>query len=292
MPSEVFSRLQALGRTLSPEIIMETQKIYAPYQRKEPYAGVKVERDRHYGSAPRQRLDVLFPETGPPRPVLLFVHGGGFVGGDKSRPGSPFYDNVALWAVDHGLIGINMTYRFAPDSQWPSGVEDVSAAVDWIKRNAVSIGADPDHIFIAGHSAGAAHVAGYVARAAEGNQTLRGISGVILMSGIYDITTVPPQAEAVYYGPDPSAYAARSPFAGLLKTKVPLFLAVGEIDLPEANRQASHLFAALCSSGDCPRFYQLAHHTHMSEVYHLGTDDERFGMELDDFVRTHLSGQP
>ena len=55
------------------------------------------------------------------RPVLVFVHGGGFTGGNKSTPGSPFYDNVPLWAARNGLVGVNITYRLAPQHPWPAG---------------------------------------------------------------------------------------------------------------------------------------------------------------------------
>jgi triacylglycerol lipase len=49
--------------------------------------------------------------------VLIFVHGGAFVGGNKrTTPTSPFYDNVMLWAVNNGFIGVNATYRLAPQS--------------------------------------------------------------------------------------------------------------------------------------------------------------------------------
>ena len=84
---------------------------------KEPYPGVKIERDVKYGAADRNLLDVFTPATDSSvRPVLIFVHGGAFVGGNKRGPGSPFYDNIMLWAVKNGFVGVNMTYRLAPQS--------------------------------------------------------------------------------------------------------------------------------------------------------------------------------
>ena len=53
--------------------------------------------------------------------LLGDVHGGGFVRGDKYQPGTPAYDLVGAWAVRHGWVGVNMTYRYAPEVQWPAG---------------------------------------------------------------------------------------------------------------------------------------------------------------------------
>ena len=77
MPAETAARLQELGRVIDPP---NTAPLYAPLQQKEPYQGVKIERDLKYGSADRNLLDIFMPETpSPPRPVLIFVHGGAFV---------------------------------------------------------------------------------------------------------------------------------------------------------------------------------------------------------------------
>jgi acetyl esterase/lipase len=127
MPADVAARLLELGRVVDPP---KTAVLYAPLQEKEPYPGVKIERDVKYGAADRNLLDVFTPATdSSARPVLIFVHGGAFVGGNKRGPGSPFYDNIMLWAVKSGFVGVNMTYRLAPQSPWPAAAEDVSAHI-------------------------------------------------------------------------------------------------------------------------------------------------------------------
>src|SRR5215469_675055 len=102
MPDEIAWKLVEIGRAIDPP---KTAALYAPLQEKEPYQGVKVERDVKYGPAERNLLDVFTPEAASPaRPVLIFVHGGGFVRGDKRGVnGSPFYDNIMLWAVKNGF---------------------------------------------------------------------------------------------------------------------------------------------------------------------------------------------
>jgi triacylglycerol lipase len=110
------------------------------------------------------------------------VHGGGFARGSKHTDGTPFYDNIGVWAAAYGLVGVTMNYRLAPDSTWPSGIEDVAAAVKWLQANAARYGGDPKRIFLWGHSAGAAHVGDYLADAATQGRD-PGVAGAILTSG-------------------------------------------------------------------------------------------------------------
>ena len=113
-PAAIETMLRQLGRVVEPPT---TAMIYLPPQQKEPYEGVKIERDIAYGSAELNKLDVFTPDgAGGPRPVLLFVRGGAFMTGDKHAVGVPFYDNVMLWAASQGMVGVNLNYRLAPDA--------------------------------------------------------------------------------------------------------------------------------------------------------------------------------
>ncbi|MFG3756192.1 hypothetical protein ACGE32_28090, partial [Klebsiella pneumoniae] len=98
VPPDIATQLKEMGRVIDPP---KVGAIYGRLQQQEPFPGIRIERDIKYGSAERHRLDVFTPETvgGGPRPVLIFVHGGGFVAGDKHTPGTPFNDNVAAWAA-------------------------------------------------------------------------------------------------------------------------------------------------------------------------------------------------
>ena len=129
MPEEIAWKLLELGRVIDPP---KTAALYAPLQEKEPYQGVKIERDVKYGPADRNLLDVFMPEPAlsSPRPVLIFVHGGAFVGGNKrTAPDSPFYDNIMLWAAKNGFVGVNVTYRLAPQAPWPAGAEESRGSI-------------------------------------------------------------------------------------------------------------------------------------------------------------------
>jgi acetyl esterase/lipase len=64
-----------------------------------------------------------------------------------------------LFAARHGMVGVNVEYRLAPQFPWPAGNEDLAAAVQLVAAKASELGADPNRIYLMGHSAGATHVA-------------------------------------------------------------------------------------------------------------------------------------
>ncbi len=287
MPQEIAWRLLELGRVVDPP---NTARLYAPLQQKEPYAGVKVERDVKYGPADRNLLDVFTPEAAAAsRPVLIFVHGGGFTAGNKRGPGSPFYDNIMLWAVKNGFVGVNMTYRLAPQSAWPAGAEDIGVAVQWVADNIGAHGGDAARIFLMGHSAGAAHVAGYVSHPEFHKVKNGGLKGAIMVSGIYDLATWPTggAAETAYYGPDNSLYPQRSAMKGLLATDIPLMFVSAELDLSFFVQQLNLMKEATCKGPHgCARTLMLPQHSHMSEVYAINTADDRLTSQILDFTKT------
>jgi arylformamidase len=285
--AEVTRRIRALGTEISPEAIQGTAAVYAPFQEREPYSGVEVARDAFYGKDERHRLDV-FRSTASgaaAQPVMLFVHGGGFVGGDKRNPGSPYNDNVALWAVRHGLVGVNMTYRLAPQHRWPAGAEDVASAVEWLRGNIAARGGDPRRIFVMGTSAGAVHVAAYVAHPRFHGASGAGIAGAILMSGMYDHAGAPNPMQAAYYGDDPEQYRRASTLTGLVETSVPLLFVLTEMDPGEFQRQGLGIVSAFFARrGRWPNMVYMLGHNHLSSTMHLNSPDGLLGERLLDFV--------
>ena len=286
MPADIAWKLEEIGPVIDPP---KTALLYAPLQEKEPYPGVKIERDVKYGAADRNLLDVFTPDTGSStRPVLIFVHGGAFVAGNKRAPGSPFYDNIMLWAVKNGFVGVNMTYRLAPQAPWPAAAEDLSAAVAWVTANVAARGGDPARLYLMGHSAGAAHVATYASHPEFWRSSSSGLAGAILVSGLYDLTTMPTDAgPSAYFGADPARYAERSSVNGLAKTKTPLMITAAELDPPPFQAQLDLLKDSLCKSQHgCVRSILLPQHSHMSEVYSINTADTRLTDQILDFVHT------
>jgi triacylglycerol lipase len=285
MPEDIAWKLQELGQVIDAP---NTASLYAPLQQKEPYPGVRTERDVKYGPADRNLLDIFMPEAASAaRPVFIFVHGGGFVAGNKRTGSSPFYDNIMLWALKNGFVGVNMTYRLAPQSPWPAAVEDVSAAVRWVVENIASRGGGPGSIYLIGHSAGAVHVATYVSHPEYHGAKGSGLAGAIIISALYDLTGVPASdSTKAYFGTDTASYRERSSFDGLLKTKTPFMIAAAELDPPPFTAQFDLLKESVCKSEHgCVRSVLLPQHSHMSEVYSINTVDTRLTDQILEFVK-------
>ena len=294
IPSDIAAELRAMGRGIEQA---KTSALYRGLHAHPSYDGVAVERDVPYGPAPLQRLDVLRPAvrgpdlsggfSGPPdleraRPVLLYVHGGAFVGGDKTPPGSFCFDNVMLWAVRHGLVGVNINYRLAPQYRWPAGAEDLGLAVSWVQTTIAGFGGDPERIVVVGHSAGAVHAADYIGNPRTHGARGHGLAGAALLSGIYDLSHG--MASPAYYGEDPARYAACSSLPGLVSTPLPLLLVHAELDPAPFIAQTEQLAAALAAAGRPPTLLALAGHSHISEVMAVNTDDTSLTAPLAGFL--------
>lgn len=284
MNPEVYAEIRAADPDVTPDLVQGMWRLLAPIHHELGYQAPRVERDLRYGPDSRHRLDVHHrADGGAPAPVLLFVHGGGFVGGDKHTPGMPYYDNVAGWGVRHGLVGVNMTYRLAPEHRWPAGADDVAAALAWVREHVGAYGGDPGRVVLAGHSAGAVHVASFLARAGA---DLDGVAGAMLLSGIYDLRTAARNEPLrAYFGADPLAEPAADPLPGLLECPVPLLFSVAEFDPADFHRQVAGLFTAWYERhGRTPRLAWVADHNHISEIASLGLDDDALGTALRQFA--------
>jgi acetyl esterase len=86
-----------------------------------------------------------------PLPVLLWIHGGGFVMGSIDG-----YDAVARALCSRtGCLVVSIGYRLAPENPYPAQVEDSLAAATWVRANIAELGGDPGRMVVAGDSAGA-----------------------------------------------------------------------------------------------------------------------------------------
>ena len=265
-------------------------EIYRPLLAAAPKAGVEVTRGIGYGAHPRQILDVYRRGGAVNVPVVLFVHGGAFIRGDKDVTGE-VYANVCYYFGRHGFLALNVEYRLAPESRYPGGGEDLSGAIAWAKRSARDFGGDPERLFLVGHSAGATHVAGY---AWDPNMPVRAdpaVKGLVLISGRLRADDRPdnPNAAGVraYFGDDESLYEARSPVTYAAASQLPVFLAIAEFENPLLDvygAEALHRIAV--ARGRAPRFLRLPRHNHISIVAHVNTEEDILGREVRDFFET------
>lgn len=108
--------------------------------------------DIQYGPDPKwQVLDVYRPKSEEGiLPVIINVHGGGFVYGDKD-----LYQYYCMGLAGHGFAVVNFTYRLAPEFKFPSALEDTSLVFGWVLENTEKYGFDVNNIFAVGDSAGA-----------------------------------------------------------------------------------------------------------------------------------------
>jgi para-nitrobenzyl esterase len=142
--------------------------------RDQVFTSATVVRDLQYGSAPDQttgnpvalKLDLYQPagDTLTKRPVLVWVHGGGFSGGDK---GSGPSQDLANILAKNGYVTVSINYRLIPNGCTGSNVSsqcsiaainaqhDAQAAIRWLRANAATYGIDASRIGIGGESAGA-----------------------------------------------------------------------------------------------------------------------------------------
>jgi len=119
----------------------------------------------------------------PPRPIIVMVHGGGFVAGDRSELGE-----AAKAAAAHGFLVLNISYDLSAP-RWPRQVQQVDAAIDYVRAQGAAQGIDPTRVALLGDSAGAGLVldAGLL-----GDH--HGVQAVVSWSGPADFTSLLAQA--------------------------------------------------------------------------------------------------
>lgn len=107
--------------------------------------------DIQYGEAGGEKLllDAHIPQTDGKHPVVLIVHGGGWMAGDRETDIVPVFAPVAT-----NYTWFTIYYRLAPTNRWPACFDDVKTAIRWVKAHAADYKGDPDRIALLGYSAG------------------------------------------------------------------------------------------------------------------------------------------
>ncbi len=225
------------------------------------------EPDYYYGATPAETLD-FFPRRKTGAPLLVFIHGGWWRSLDKRD-----FSFLAPAFVDAGAAVALINYSLAPKARLEDIVRQALRACAWCWRNAHSLGADPERIHVAGHSAGA-HLAAMMLAADWPAwapdlppQLLR---GGLAISGVFDLE---PIARAPFLKKDlrlDRAGARRaSPVRYRPPHSVPLYTAVGGLESAEFHRQTRLIREAWphCAAGHLT----LDGHNHFTVLDALGT---------------------
>lgn len=125
-----------------------------------PLKGIEIDKDIKYGRGGKYNLlDVYYPsKTKKKLPVIINVHGGGYVYGYKE-----IYFHYCLFLAKQGFSVINFNYHLAPEKKFPTQLEDINKVLWWINENKNNYFFDINNVFMVGDSAGAQLVSHYLA---------------------------------------------------------------------------------------------------------------------------------
>jgi acetyl esterase len=218
---------------------------------------VTVKNDVTYRTVDGEQLglDVYSPaKKGKSRPAVVVVHGGGWRAGDKS-----WFAQQGNQLAERGFVAFSINYRLAPAHTYPAAVEDVEAAVEWVRKHAKEYGVDAKRIGTLGGSAGG-HLVGMLATDGEGSlKTGHRVAAAVSWSGPMDFVSLAPAAAtnadssfSTFLGcpPDacPDTYAAASPVTHVDKTDAPMLIVNSTMELVPQS-QADAMKAALDKAG-------------------------------------------
>ncbi len=249
-------------------------------------AGVDVKRNvpfAPYGK--RGLLDVYTSTNTPPAgaPVLLQVHGGAWVIGNKEEQGLALMEHLAA----KGWVCVAVNYRLAPRDRWPAQIIDVKRAIAWIRENIADYGGDPDYIAITGGSAGG-HLTSLAALTPNDPAFQPGFEDVdtsvqaaVPHYGVYDLAGVSGLrqvelmrdlflAKRVFdqpYSEAPEVYEAATPLTRVTADAPDFFLIHGRNDTLVGVEQARQLVARLRETSKRSVVYaELPHAQHAFDV--------------------------
>jgi arylformamidase len=200
--------------------------------------------DLSYGTTPRQAIDLFLPDTSG-GPLLAFIHGGYWQSRDRkdfSFVAGPFLELGAAVA----LIG----YDIAPAVRMDAIVAQIRAGLAWLYRHARDHGADPERLYVAGHSAGG-HL---VAMALATDWRTFGLPGEVIkgacaISGIFDLEPIRRCYLNDVVGLDADEAQRNSPIHQALHGRCPVTVAVGELETRAFHEQSRGFAARLERDG-------------------------------------------
>jgi len=273
-------------------------------------ADVQVVRDVAYYEGDdadeyRHKLDLYLPKGVGPRPVVVFVHGGGWVVGNKNGfcPGLSGTEFGRFFA-ERDVVAVFPNYRLSPKVKHPEHVRDVARAIAWVRRSIARHGGDIERIFLMGHSAGG-HLVSLVTcdpqfLATEG-LTPGMIKGVIPVSGVFNLTidlgpnagpednrpvTGPAEFFTRVFGADRPTHRAASPLRHVRPKLPPFLVTYADRDMITLAGQGEQFQEALAAQGVTARKLLVKERTHVSILRNIVRPDDPLGQAVMAFIRT------
>jgi len=212
----------------------------------------------------KHKLDLFLPRGRRDYPILFFVHGGGWVSGDRK-----LYMSVGKIFARNGVGTAVISYRLTPEVQHPGHVEDVARAFAWVKQNLPARGGRSDRIFVSGQSAGG-HLSALLATNERYLQavgcSLADIRGAIPISGVYDF---PRGAFDAVLGTGPDAYDSAIPLRHISGKSPPFLLLYAESDIPQCDRLSERMCELLRQRQVEAEVERIAGRNHISIMFRL-----------------------
>lgn len=248
-------------------------------------------------------------DAAAPRPGILYIHGGGWRGGDKRTNRGLFID-----LARQGYVVFSVEYRLVPKAIFPACIDDCRAALRFIRAHADDYHLDPQRIALIGSSAGG-HLAALMAVADDGEfrtgentgQSHR-VNAVVALYGVFDLRNLPrstglPLVTALLGGPEsaiPDAYRRASPQAWVESAatqparakELPAFLFIhGDADRLIDIGQAVRMNAALHAAGRDSQLITVHNGGHGLATGRMDPSPKEFRRRMSDFLAAHLRPQ-
>jgi acetyl esterase/lipase len=246
-------------------------------------ADVEVVRNLAYGEHKRNRLDVYRHADGATgRPVLLQIHGGAWVIGNKRQQGQPMMYDLA----SRGWVCVAPNYRLSPRATFPDHLVDVKRALAWVREHIHEHGGDPSFVVVTGGSAGG-HLAALLALTPNRPELQPGfehvdtsVSACVPMYGVFDFldqhkvrrrASMRPFLQPVVMKCSPTAcrdsWELASPISQVNPDAPPFFVVSSVHDTLAWVEDARHFVQALRQVSHEPVLYaELRHAQHAFDV--------------------------
>ncbi|UOR01905.1 alpha/beta hydrolase [Leucobacter allii] len=291
----IASAVREIGPAVDPQAIAASGRLLAPWHETTVSADAPwvLEADVPYGAHPEQALDLYLPAGRRPQGIMLYVHGGAFVGGSRQRQGSPYHGNIGRWGAAKGWAVLLVGHRLAPAAQWPAAVEDLALAVEWARARLREPDGGTLPVHLIGNSSGAVHVVTYTCGGPGVPAAAPAPASVVLISGVYDLPAFGWERLRPYFGDDVDRLDRWDLTSRLAESGVPQLYAVGEYDTPEAHEQFLAVLRAVSArSGALPACLRARAANHFTIVHAIGTPFDDVGPSLLRFVEAAQSTGP